>query len=126
MSTEEKLLGRHWFLDLSGCLNIPDTPEQLEQIICEAVLLSGATIVQRCFHAFSPYGLTGVVVIAESHVAVHTWPEHQAICIDYFSCSERIGVQRSFDYLIRAFQPHSAKQSTSERRVAFGPTLKQS
>ncbi|XZE43875.1 adenosylmethionine decarboxylase [Pirellulaceae bacterium SH467] len=122
MNTDETLLGRHWFLDLSGCQNIPDTPAQLEQIVCEAVLLSGATIVQRCFHAFSPFGLTGVVIIAESHVAIHTWPEHRAVCIDYFSCSDRIDVQRSFDYLIRAFQPTSTKRSTSERRITTDPT----
>jgi S-adenosylmethionine decarboxylase len=117
MSDPDIVLGRHWFLDLSGCSHCPDTPESLEQIVCDAVLLSGATIVQTCFHAFSPIGLTGVVIIAESHVAIHTWPEHDAICIDFFSCSDRLDVQKTLDAFIREFQPAITKQSVQERRV---------
>lgn len=117
MSVSDIVLGRHWFLDLSGCSHTPDTPESLEQIVREAVLLSGATIVQTCFHAFSPIGLTGVVIIAESHVAIHTWPEHNAICIDFFSCSDRLAVQKTLDALIGEFQPAFKKQTVQERRV---------
>lgn len=117
MSDPDMVLGRHWFLDLSSCSELPHTPEELERIVCESVLLSGATIVQKCFHAFSPFGLTGVVIIAESHVAIHTWPEYNAICIDYFSCSDRLDVQRTLDALITEFKPAIAKQSVRERRV---------
>lgn len=117
MSDAELVLGRHWFLDFSGCSQLPTTPEELEAIVCKSVLLSGATIVQKCFHAFAPIGLTGVVIIAESHVAIHTWPEHNALCIDFFSCSDRLDVQKTLDALTAEFKPTSAKQSVRERRV---------
>jgi S-adenosylmethionine decarboxylase len=117
MSATDMVLGRHWFLDMSDCSGLPHTPEDLDRILCESVLLSGATIVHKCFHTFSPIGLTGVVIIAESHVAVHTWPEHNAICVDYFSCSERLDVQKTLDALIREFKPAITKQSVRGRRV---------
>ncbi len=52
----------------------------------EAAEISGATIVQSVFHMFSPHGVSGVVVVAESHLAIHTWPEYGYAAVDYFSC----------------------------------------
>lgn len=64
-----------------------------------AAKMAGATVVQTCFHKFSPHGLSGVVVIAESHLAVHTWPEHNAMCLDLFSCSDKIKAQLAIDFI---------------------------
>lgn len=56
----------------------------------EGGLGRGGTIVRSVFHQFSPWGVTGVVVITESHVTVHTWPEHGYAAVDVFSCSPRL------------------------------------
>src|SRR5690554_910575 len=49
-----------------------------------------ATIISHNFHKFSPYGVSGVVVIAESHVAIHTWPEYDYAAVDIFTCGDTI------------------------------------
>ena len=81
---------------------------------------SGATVVQSCFHQFSPYGLSGVVVIAESHLAAHTWPEHNAMCLDLFSCSDKIKAQVAIDYIAAEIQAGTVNQ----RNVARGELVK--
>ena len=60
----------------------------LEKIMIEATELSGASIIKHFFHKFKPQGISGVVVIAESHFAIHTWPEHGYAAVDLFSCAD--------------------------------------
>ena len=70
----------------------------------EATRIVGATIVQSVFHQFEPYGLSGVVVIAESHLSIHVWPEYQTISLDFFSCSESLDPTPGVDFIRQAFQ----------------------
>ncbi len=112
-----KTLGWHWFLDLSQCGSIPTAPKELEAILCESARIAGATIVESCFHSFSPFGLSGVVVIAESHLAIHTWPEHHAVCIDLFSCTESLDVTKAFSFLESVFQAEGADVRCEKREV---------
>ncbi len=62
----------------------------IKVLLCEAVRDAGGTIVKALFHNFSPYGVSGVVVITESHVTIHTWPEHAYAAVDIFSCSAKL------------------------------------
>lgn len=62
----------------------------IEQSLINAVKASRATIISHNFHKFSPHGVSGVVVIAESHVAIHTWPEYRYAAVDIFTCGETI------------------------------------
>jgi S-adenosylmethionine decarboxylase len=97
--SQSRILGWHWFIDLSGCETLPTRADELEKIMLEAADVSGATVVQKCFHEFSPHGLTGVLVIAESHIAIHTWPEFQSVCIDIFSCTQKLNVEKAVEHL---------------------------
>lgn len=63
---------------------------EIRKLLCAAVLAGGGTIVKAVFHNFSPYGVSGVVVITESHVTIHTWPEHAYAAVDIFSCSDKL------------------------------------
>ncbi len=82
-------LGRHTLAELHDCgSDALNDPVRVERLMNEAARLSGATVVQSAFHAFSPHGVSGVVVVEESHLAVHTWPEHRYAAVDYFSCGE--------------------------------------
>lgn len=92
-------LGRHWLVDFKRCASMPSEPAVLEEIMVSAAKKSGATVVQSCFHRFAPHGLSGVVIIAESHLAAHTWPEYDSICIDLFSCSETIDAKIAIDFI---------------------------
>jgi len=63
---------------------------EVKRAMCSAVRRGGGTIVKTVFHNFSPYGVSGVVVITESHVTIHTWPEHHYAAVDIFSCSDKL------------------------------------
>ncbi|MEE9273679.1 MAG: adenosylmethionine decarboxylase [bacterium] len=80
-------LGRHILAEFYDCdPEMINDPGAVERVMREAAEISGATIVQSIFHMFSPHGVSGVVVVAESHLAVHTWPEYGYAAVDYFSC----------------------------------------
>src|SRR5205085_11554713 len=84
-------LARHTLLELHGCTPaLLNDPAALKTILLEAVRRGHGTIVTEVFHTFSPHGVSGVVVIAESHVAVHTWPEHAYAAVDIFSCGTKL------------------------------------
>jgi S-adenosylmethionine decarboxylase len=81
-------LATHLLIDLEGCdpTRLTDAPG-LRSVLLAAIAEAGGTYVTDTFHTFSPHGVSGVIVIAESHVALHTWPEHSYAALDVFSCS---------------------------------------
>src|SRR4051795_6967113 len=87
----EKFLGRHLLIEFYGCeINIINNKDLIREALLEASERANATIVAEVFHTFSPHGVSGVVVIAESHVAIHTWPERGYAAVDIFSCGTRL------------------------------------
>jgi S-adenosylmethionine decarboxylase len=80
-------LGRHLLAEFTGCdaMALADL-ERVTSAMLQAAEASGATIVTHSFHHFSPHGVSGAVIIAESHLAIHTWPEHRFAAVDFFSC----------------------------------------
>jgi S-adenosylmethionine decarboxylase proenzyme len=77
---------------------------------------AGATIVETVFHKFSPWGISGVVVIAESHLAIHIWPENRYAAIDVFTCGENVRMDVASAFLKREFRAGRSVQ----RRFARG------
>ena len=61
-----------------------------------AARVSGATIVSDTFHHFSPHGVSGAVIIAESHLAIHTWPEYGYAAVDLFTCGDTVDGEQAF------------------------------
>ena len=84
-------LGRQILVEYYDCKesNINDVG-YIENALINATKASKATIISHNFHKFSPYGVSGVVVIAESHVAIHTWPEYNYAAVDIFTCGDTI------------------------------------
>jgi S-adenosylmethionine decarboxylase proenzyme len=70
----------------------------------EAARLAGATIVTEAFHLFNPHGVSGVVVIAESHLAIHTWPEYGYAAVDLFTCGDDVNSELAFFHLKNELQ----------------------
>ncbi len=100
-----KHLGQHIILELHNCS--PDRLDDItfiEETLKEAARLAGATVVDTVFHHFSPYGISGVVVIAESHLAIHTWPEYGYAAIDMFTCGEKVDPYRGVSHMIKQFK----------------------
>lgn len=95
-----KALGRHLLLELFECNAAAlGNLAVVKTSVLEAATRAHATIVNQVFHQFSPYGVSGVVVIAESHVAIHTWPEYRFAAVDIFSCGDVLQPQLAADYL---------------------------
>lgn len=80
-------LGRHLLVDFHGCdPALLDDPAHLETALRLAAECAGATVLGASFHRFSPCGVTGVLVLRESHLAIHTWPERAFAAADLFTC----------------------------------------
>ena len=81
----------HTLLEFHGCdPALLKNAEALRPLLLDAVRAGHGTVVTEIFHNFSPHGVSGVIVIAESHVAIHTWPEHGFAAVDIFSCSSAL------------------------------------
>jgi len=95
-----KILGRHLLAELTGCRPaVLNNQEQLEKIMLEAARCSGATVVDSVFHHYNPQGLSGIVVIAESHISIHTWPEYGYAAVDCFTCGTSVDPWKALEYL---------------------------
>jgi len=89
-------LGRHLLLELKICNEgVLDDVDFLKDCLNEAAVQSGATVVGESFYHFSPYGVSGVVNIAESHIAIHTWPEFQYAAVDVFTCGYSVDPEKA-------------------------------
>jgi S-adenosylmethionine decarboxylase len=81
-----RFAGTHLLVDLWGATNLSD-PDHIDRALREAAITAGATILHSHFHHFTPNGgVSGVVVLAESHISIHTWPERDFAAIDLFMC----------------------------------------
>ena len=81
-----RFAGTHLIIDLWGATNLDD-PAHIDEVLREAAIETGATILHGHFHHFQPNGgVSGVLVLAESHVSIHTWPEKSFAALDIFVC----------------------------------------
>ena len=103
-------VGKHVLADLHGCSS--DLLKKVEYVadsMYEAARRSDATIVGKFFKQFDPWGVSGVIIIAESHITIHTWPEFGLASVDYFSCSEEPNIKAAIDYLAEAFEAQNVE-----------------
>jgi S-adenosylmethionine decarboxylase proenzyme len=92
--------GKHILAEYFECeCTYLDSEQTIRGLMLEAASMSGATIVGNIFHHFNPQGVTGVVVIAESHLAIHTWPEFRYASVDLFTCGTHLDPWAGFEYL---------------------------
>jgi len=91
-----KALGRHLVADFFECSGDLNSPDMIMKALEKACTVSGATIISKTGHHFSPYGVTAVVIIAESHLAIHTWPEFKYAAVDVFTCGTTVDSQAAF------------------------------
>ena len=97
-------LGRHLLLELFDCdTHAINNVEAVKHALVEAAKRAHATIVDVVFHEFNPFGVSGVVVIAESHLSIHTWPEYRYAAVDIFSCGDVLKPDVAAHYLVEQF-----------------------
>jgi S-adenosylmethionine decarboxylase len=105
-----KILGRHLLAELTDCNReaLNNRPE-LEKVMKAAARHSGATVVDSVFHHYNPQGLSGIVVIAESHISIHTWPEYGYAAVDCFTCGSSVDPWKALEYLKEALECKSVQ-----------------
>lgn len=100
-----KALGRHVLAEMYGCEpEMLDNVERVRDMMVAAALAAGAEVREVVFHQFSPQGVSGVVVISESHLAVHTWPELGYAAVDVFTCGDRVDPWDACKYIVEGFK----------------------
>ncbi len=108
-----KFAGTHLLADLWGATNLAD-PAHIDAALRAAAIKAGATILHSHFHHFSPNGgVSGVVVLAESHISIHTWPERDFAAVDIFMCGA-CNPHDAIPVLQKAFAP--ARVDLDEQR----------
>jgi S-adenosylmethionine decarboxylase len=99
-------LGKHLLVELNDCnRELLNNLETIREIMLAAAVGSGATILGESFHKFNPQGVSGVVIIAESHLTIHTWPEHGYAGADIFTCGTTVIPEKAADIIIERFAP---------------------
>ncbi len=102
---EMHTLGRHFIVELSKCnASKLNDLAGVRSILSQAAIEANTEIKELAFHHFYPQGVSGVVVIAESHLSVHTWPENGYVALDIYTCGETANPVKAFEYISKAFQ----------------------
>lgn len=113
-----KSLGNHTLIELYDCdSKMLDDISFIGRVLTRSVEVSGATVLKPVFHKFAPQGVTGVVVIAESHFSIHTWPEHGYAAIDIFTCGGLIDNAKAVKYLREQLKPKNFSVQEIKRGV---------
>ncbi len=111
-----RFAGMHLLVDLWGAENLTQ-PAAIDTALREAALAAGATILHSHFHHFEPNGgVSGVVVLAESHISIHTWPERHFAAIDIFMCGS-CDPYDSLPVLKAAFRPDTVTLGEQRRGI---------
>ncbi len=98
----------HLIADFKSC-NLIKGPKELKKILLEAAKEANNIALKTSIHKFPVQGITGMVLLAESHIAIHTWPEHDYVAIDIFSCGKKTRPYKALAYLKAKLSPRKAK-----------------
>ncbi|WP_394699450.1 adenosylmethionine decarboxylase [uncultured Desulfobacter sp.] len=118
-------LGRHITLEYYDCASdVLFDKDRVEKVLLSAALESGATIISSSFHQFEPQGVSGVVIIAESHFTVHAWPEYDYAAVDIFTCADNIDLDKAVDSIKTQFSSRRVFISSDQNRGILTPGVK--
>jgi len=111
-------LGRHLLLELKDCnKELLNDAEFLKDFLCDTAEKIGATVVNHAFHKFSPQGVSCVVLIAESHICIHTWPEYGYASVDIFTCGCTINPKDAIALLVERLEARESSFMELERGI---------
>ncbi|MCE3234904.1 MAG: S-adenosylmethionine decarboxylase related [Vampirovibrio sp.] len=110
------VLGQHLLVEFYNCNpDVLDDVAGIEKHMNDAARACGATIVQSSFHRFEPWGVSGVVVISESHLAIHTWPEYGYASVDLYTCGDEIQPDAAYEHLKQVLQAELSETQLLKR-----------
>jgi len=110
--------GRHLIADLHGCSGLDDIA-LVERALRSGAHAAGATVLEVRLHGFGPgHGVTGMALLAESHISIHSWPEHRYAAVDIFLCGARHDAGLALDAIGALLRP--ANTTTTIIRRGYG------
>lgn len=117
------ILGKQLISDLEGCnrVKLNDLP-YIRETLRVATYKMNARIVGETFHQFSPQGVTGVVAITESHIAIHTWPEYGYAAVDIFTCGSEQNPHPANDYIAKRLETRNVRTEERLRSILIPQT----
>ena len=113
-TNQQQYAGIHLIAEFWNGKNIEDT-EKIKKILNRAVRAAKSTSLKTVIYKFSPQGLTGVVLLAESHIAIHLWPEFNYLAIDIFTCGNKAMPYKALEYFKKVFQPEKIEVKEIKR-----------
>ncbi|MEF8823932.1 MAG: adenosylmethionine decarboxylase [Desulfohalobiaceae bacterium] len=110
------VVGRHIIAELYGVApNLIAYEEQVKKILEDISERVGFTKVGSMYKQFSPWGVTGVILIEESHISIHTWPEYEQVNFDVFTCGDLSQADTAFHCSLEEFSPKFYRHYTLDR-----------
>lgn len=108
--------GYHYIVEASGCEDdILRDPDRIRDILIKAAEIGNMEVKSSYFYKFSPTGVSGVVIVAESHISIHTWPEEKYAAVDVYVCGNKADPEKTVDYILEAFNAAYAHVSEVKR-----------
>jgi S-adenosylmethionine decarboxylase len=113
-----KALGRHIVCELSGCHpSLLSDINGIAAMMITAAKAAGATIMESAFHRFEPQGVSGTVILAESHISIHTWPEKRYAAMDFYTCGDHTDPWLACEYAAKELQATSVLATELKRGI---------
>ena len=108
MTDASTTLGYHWIVDLHGCpVDLLDDHELIRRRLKETTERFGLTLLNIVSNRFEPQGVTAIGLLAESHLSIHTWPEHGFAAVDIFTCGSEARLKSACHFIVDALQAQS-------------------
>ncbi len=113
-------LGKHLLLELKDCnKEVLNDLDLLRKVLLSAAEEAGATVVGESFHKFAPQGVSGTVIIAESHIFLHTWPEYGYAAVDIFTCGDTVKADVAAELLMEKLESKDPTVIEMKRGVSI-------
>jgi S-adenosylmethionine decarboxylase len=117
-------VGHHYIVEASGCdPEILGSVERVQQILVKAAEIAGAQVWAISFSRFPPNGVSGVVVISESHISTHTWPEYRYGALDIYTCGKDVDPEKAVLYAVDAFGAQTSHVTEITRGIDEGDAI---
>ena len=111
---KKKYSGIHLIAEFWGGKDI-ESPKKIREILVKAVRKANNTPLEIAIHKFQPQGITGVILLAESHIALHSWPEFNYLAVDIYTCGNKSQPEKALEYLKKEFQPKKVEVKKIKR-----------
>ena len=117
-------IGHHYIVEASGCdPKIISSVDKVQQILVKAAEIAEAQVWSISVNRFPPQGVSGVIVISESHISTHTWPEYGYVALDFYTCGDSVDPEKAVFYAVGAFGASTSHITEITRGIEEGDKI---